>query len=134
MRRSLLFIFSLLLTACTAAVSSTPSPNSTQKITPTENSTFTTSVTLTPDVTPYPTNIRVDDESVYEVPHMLGFDGIRPIYDPEFTLAQQAPLRDEELIMGVSFEGQAKAYPVTVLRTREMVIDDLAGRYILVSW
>ena len=132
MRRSSLVFFSLLLAACTAAASSTPSPNPLQQISPTENS--TAPAMPVPGVTPHPTNIRVDDDTIHEVPPMLGFDGIRPIYDPEFVPASQAPLLDEELVMGVVLGGEAKAYPVTVLRTREMVIDDLAGWHILVSW
>lgn len=65
---------------------------------------------------------------------LLPFDGIKPIYDPQFVPASEAPLQDEELIMGVAWEGKAKAYPVTVLRTREMVNDEMAGVPYLVSW
>jgi hypothetical protein len=36
--------------------------------------------------------------------------------------------------MGVAIEGEAKAYPISVLRFREMVNDDLAGMHILVTW
>jgi hypothetical protein len=36
--------------------------------------------------------------------------------------------------MGVAWDGQAKAYPVTVLRIREMVNDEMAGVPYLVSW
>jgi hypothetical protein len=65
---------------------------------------------------------------------MLPFDAIQPIYEPRFVTAAEAPLADDELIMGVSWGGEAKAYPVSVLRFREMVIDELAGIPILVSW
>jgi hypothetical protein len=61
-------------------------------------------------------------------------DGIRPIYEPEFTSAADAPLLDEELVMGVDLGGGAKAYPISVLRSREMVNDELAGIPILVTW
>jgi hypothetical protein len=36
--------------------------------------------------------------------------------------------------MGVALNGEAKAYPVTVLRIREMVNDELGGLPILVTW
>lgn len=65
---------------------------------------------------------------------LLPFDGIRPIYNPEFVSAEEAGLKDGELVMGVAWEGEAKAYPVTVLRAREMVNDEMAGEPYLVSW
>ncbi len=65
---------------------------------------------------------------------LLPFDGIRPIYNPEFVPADEAGLKDGELVMGVAWEGEAKAYPVTVLRVREMVNDEMAGEPYLVSW
>ncbi len=88
--------------------------------------------------TPVPqplTNPRVEAESDYEgTSFLLPFDAIRPIYEPVFVDAEEAPYQDDELIMGVALGGEAKAYPVTVLRFREMVNDELAGIPILVSW
>ncbi len=34
----------------------------------------------------------------------------------------------------ITLDGEAKAYPVSVLRFREMINDELAGIPILVSW
>lgn len=65
---------------------------------------------------------------------MLPRDAIAPVYSPEFVSADVSPLHEDELIMGVAIEGEAKAYPVTVLRFREMVNDELAGLPILVTW
>jgi hypothetical protein len=73
----------------------------------------------------------------YSIPgwnQLLPFDGIEPIYDPQFIPAEQAFLEGSELIMGVSWQGEAKAYPVSVLRGREMVNDEMAGVPYLVSW
>ena len=64
----------------------------------------------------------------------IPFDGIYPIYDPRFVNGVDAPLSQDELVMGVEIGGEAKAYPVTVLRFREMVNDELAGIPILVTW
>ena len=83
---------------------------------------------------PLPTNVRVEDDEEYYIPRMLGFDAIYPVYDPIFAGAIEAQLNDEELVMGVAIDGQAKAYPVSVLRFREMVDDELAGWPILVTW
>lgn len=65
---------------------------------------------------------------------VLPYDGIRPIYDPQFSAPDEVNLKDDELVMGVAWEGEAKAYPVTVLRIREMVNDEMAGVPYLVSW
>ena len=85
-------------------------------------------------VEPAPTNARIDDPNEYNFSQLLPYDGIRPVYDPEFATAVDAPLLDDELVMGIAIQGEAKAYPVTVLRFREMVNDDLAGIPILVTW
>ena len=81
-----------------------------------------------------PTNVRLQDTNEYEFPQLIPFDGIPPVYDPQFASAADAPLLDDELVMGVSLGGEAKAYPVTVMRFREMVDDELAGIPILVIW
>lgn len=83
---------------------------------------------------PAPTNVRIEDDKEYFVPRMLGFDAIRPVYDPIFAPADEAALNDDELVMGVAIDGQAKAYPVIVLHFREMVDNELAGWPILVTW
>ena len=65
---------------------------------------------------------------------LIPFDGIYPVYEPIFISGHEAPYSDDELIIGVSWDGQAKAYPITVLRFREMVIDELAGIPTLVTY
>ena len=72
------------------------------------------------------------DKYVY-VP-MMPRDAIKPIYNPEFVEAIDSPLHADELVMGVAVNGEAKAYPVSVLRFREMVNDELGGGPILVTW
>lgn len=75
-----------------------------------------------------------DDFEGFDFVPMLPFDGIRPIYEPDFVAAAGSPLHDEELVMGVAIQGEAKAYPVSVLRFREMVDDELGGIPILITW
>ena len=65
---------------------------------------------------------------------LIPFDGIRPVYAPRFTNAEKADLAPEELVIGIAVDGEAKAYPVSVLRFREMVNDEIAGIPILVTW
>ena len=65
---------------------------------------------------------------------LLARDAIRPIYDPEFVTAELTPWRDDTLVIGIEQDGDAKAYPVTSLNGREMVIDRIAGIPVLVTW
>lgn len=84
--------------------------------------------------TPPPATAEATGEREYSWVQLLGRDDIRPIYDPEFVPVDEAGYADEELVMGVAIEGQAKAYPVGLLNRREMVNDELAGIPILVTW
>lgn len=79
-------------------------------------------------------NSRVDDFDAQLPPQMIPPDGIRPVYDPQFVSADEAPMVDEELVIGVAWDGGAKAYPITVLRFREMVNDEMRGIPTLVTW
>lgn len=65
---------------------------------------------------------------------VLPRDAIRPVYQPRFTTAADIDWPDDADVIGVSIEGQAKAYPVSFLNFREMVLDELAGEPLLVSW
>jgi hypothetical protein len=112
-KRKLFLALVALLSACAAPVPPT-TPSLTQ-------------ASLAPTLPPAATNVRVTDTSEYEIPQLLPFDGIPPVYDPQFASAEEAPLLDDELVMGIALDGEAKAYPVTVLRFREMVDDELAG-------
>jgi hypothetical protein len=65
---------------------------------------------------------------------LLGRDQIAPIYNPSFTTADDVDWPLEVLIVGVTGTNTSKAYPVSHLNRREMVIDDIDGDPILVSW
>lgn len=65
---------------------------------------------------------------------VLGRDQITPVYSPEFRSASDIDWDDEALVIGVALDGEAKAYPVSLLGYREMVIDWIGGTPILVSW
>lgn len=73
-------------------------------------------------------------EPEYRWSQLLARDDILPIYEPEFVPAAEADYPDDELIMGVEINGEAKAYPVGLLNYREMVNDELGGIPILVTW
>lgn len=70
----------------------------------------------------------------YRWNQLLMRDGIAPIYEPEFVPGDESGYKDDELVMGVVIDREAKAYPVGLLNSREMVNDELAGTPILVTW
>lgn len=65
---------------------------------------------------------------------LLARDQIEPVYDPQYTSGDQVDWPDDSLILGVEGTATAKAYPITHLNQHEMVIDDIDGLPILVSW
>lgn len=92
-----------------------------------------------------PPGIRADPSSVYNpvlggerLPdgfrQLLPRDGIMPVYDPAFVAADEVGWPDGTQVIGVSSGGEAKAYPVSFLNGREMVVDDIDGIPILVTW
>ena len=64
----------------------------------------------------------------------LAPDAIPPIYNPVLVPASDAPLDDDNLVLGVDIGGESHAYPVGTLNGREMVNDEVGGVPILVSW
>lgn len=65
---------------------------------------------------------------------LLARDAILPIYDPVFVEAAQSGWPTDTEVLGVEIGGQAKAYPIASLNGRELVVDELDGIPILVSW
>jgi hypothetical protein len=65
---------------------------------------------------------------------LLPRDAIRPVYRPSFVRAADVAWNAEALVIGVVVDGEAKAYPVSYLNSREMVVDRLSGIPILVTW
>jgi hypothetical protein len=94
---------------------------------------------------PVPLDAMADPQDVYdpvqageELPSgyrpLLDRDQILPVYDPVFTSSSDVDWPAEMLVIGVAGSEEAKAYPVTHLNQREMVVDSLEGTPILVSW
>ncbi len=89
--------------------------------------------------------VRADPNEVYDpvaageaLPEgfrqLLPRDGIAPVYDPTFVPANQSPWVAGTEVIGVTINGESKAYPVSFLNGRELVVDELGGEPILVSW
>ncbi len=95
--------------------------------------------------TALPSGVRANPADVYDpvvagedLPEgfrqLLPRDGISPIYEPTFVRAFESPWPAGTEVIGVEINGEAKAYPVSFLGGRELVVDDVGGEPILVSW
>jgi hypothetical protein len=65
---------------------------------------------------------------------LLARDAIAPVYEPVFVAAADAGWPGTAEVIGVTSGNEAKAYPVSFLNRREMVIDRIDGIPILVTW
>lgn len=139
----------LLVAACVAAENPTRSPgeataplnpdNSLDEKKSTVDKTQDSSVSLdnktTPEATLTPTEGKTGDEQ-YRIVTLLPRDAIPAIDDPQFLTADQADREyepDEEVI-GVVFDGQARAYSIPLLSRHEIVNDTVSGHPIAVTW
>lgn len=95
---------------------------------------------VTPATQPLTTNLKAPqpegqlDEREYTWNQLLARDAILPIYESEFVSAEDAPYDDDELVIGVELNGDARAYAIGPLNSREMVNDTVGGAPILVTW
>lgn len=93
------------------------------------------SVTLTVPAT-FREETAVDEGRSVRLVTLLPKDGIPAIFDPDFVTAADAnaQLDDEDLVIGVSVNGEDRAYGVAHLSSHEVVNDTLGGRPIAVTW
>ncbi len=105
---------SFLLAACASAAGSPPATE-----------------TSSPSVAP-----TTGGAQAYEIVTLLPFDAIPAIDDPEFLSAAQADeeYAPDEMVIGVEFNGQARAYSVPHLSSHEIVNDTVGGVKIAVTW
>ncbi len=62
-------------------------------------------------------------------------DAIFALHNPKFVAAEQAdfPTPDERVV-GVTVNGEARAYPIHILNGHEIVNDEIQGQPIAVTW
>ena len=71
-----------------------------------------------------------------EIVTLLPRDGIPAIDNPEFLSAEEADSEyaPDELVIGVNYDGDARAYSIPFLSGHEIVNDTVGGRKIAVTW
>lgn len=126
------FLGHILILVITAACGASPT-NPQAVVTPTPIGS-----TPTHSATPLPGNLDsiafIEDDQEYVINQLLPRDGIRPIYEPQFTSVADSTYSPDELVMGIEINDDARAYSVGILRSREMVNDTVGGVPILVTW
>jgi hypothetical protein len=72
----------------------------------------------------------------YNIITVLPRDAISAIDNPKFVSVQEANERyaDDELVLGVEFNGDARAYSIPMLSSHEIVNDTVGGVKIAVTW
>ena len=77
-------------------------------------------------------DMRID--TGFDEREKLPRDAISPVYTPKYVAPDDSPISDEELVMGIAINGEARAMPVGLMRFREMVNDVIGGVPILATW
>jgi hypothetical protein len=72
----------------------------------------------------------------YRIVTLLPPDAIPSIDDPQFYDVNEADQEysSDELVLGVEFDGDARAYPIGLLARHEIVNDTVGGRPIAVTY
>ena len=117
-------------------------PPATAAATATEPPPAATEPPATEASTPRPTEAASPAEpqeggdSEFEIVTLLPPDAIPAINDPRFITLEEADkqLRLTDLVIGVSIEGEHRAYGAAFLSGHEIVNDTLGGRAIAVTW
>ena len=70
-----------------------------------------------------------------DIQTILPKDAIQAVLEPSFQEAREATWLDgSDSVVGVSINGEARAYPVPILSDREIVNDTVGGVPIAVTW
>ena len=79
---------------------------------------------------------RQEQDQDYEIITLLGFDAIPAILAPEMASADAADewMADNEPVVGISINGDHRAYSIPMLSRHEIVNDVVGGQPIAVTW
>ena len=72
----------------------------------------------------------------YDIITVLGYDAIPAILDPEIVSAEEAAERmaPSEQVIGLSVNGEHRAYSIPMLSRHEIVNDTVGGKPVAVTW
>ncbi len=71
-----------------------------------------------------------------EIVTLLGFDAIPAILNPDFVSAAEAEawMEPDEQVLGLSINGDNRAYSIRMLSRHEIVNDEVGGVPVAVTW
>lgn len=70
-----------------------------------------------------------------EIQSILPQDAIPALIKPNYLSASQASeINNQEEVIGVVINGDARAYPISTMSSHEIVDDDVGGQPIAVTW
>ena len=77
-----------------------------------------------------------EEESEYEIHYVIARDQIPAILDPQFLDAGEAieAYNEHEQVLGLSIDGDHRAYPIPFLSQHEIVNDVVGGKPVAVTW
>ena len=77
-----------------------------------------------------------DEGRQLEIITLLGFDAIPAILNPDFVTADEAErwMEPDEQVLGLSINGDNRAYSVSMLSRHEIVNDVVGGVPVAVTW
>ena len=128
----------IMLTAC--------APNGEREQAPAADEASEIQITADEDQTEPPTNEPLTESlpesqegrnyDELEIVTLLPRDGIPAIDNPEFLSAEEADeeYAPDELVLGVNYDGDPRAYSIPFLSRHEIVNDTVGGRKISVTW
>lgn len=140
----------IVLAGCAAGAAPTPEPAE-----PTEQTAAATATVAEAEPTATEVEVKVEPEATeaveepaeetavdtsrydeFEIVTLLPQDAIPAIDNPTFHTAEEADdfYEPDELVMGVMFNGDARAYSVPHLSGHEIVNDEVGGVKIAVTW
>jgi hypothetical protein len=75
-------------------------------------------------------------ERTLEMVSVLPRDAIPAVDDPQVLTAHEANTQyaDDEMVIGVAFNGEARAYSIPYLSRHEVINDTVGGVKIAVTW
>lgn len=146
-----LVVLSLAVTGCAAdtpATSTAPTPSVAGPVgpdtqpaptnaSPTDKADAPTAAPGSPTATPEPTDTPSQAATPeYMIVTLLRKDAIPAILDPDFVPLSEGndQMEDDELVLGVSLDGDSRAYSVNLLSRHEIVNDVVGGRPVAVTW
>ena len=78
----------------------------------------------------------VTTQPSYDIITVLGYDAIPAILNPEIVSAEEAAERmsPSEQVIGLSINGEHRAYSIPMLSRHEIVNDTVGGKPVAVTW